>query len=755
MADFESAARRLAADQSKLRSKARANRNGGGALSAKAKREAERRRKREEERRKERERTKKRAERVGRYMAGCDRELGVVRSLSGAPTAEGGIGGGAAGGEGRAGGDDDDEVKVVKVVPPKPPPPASTVGLFGGSGAASAVAAAVAAWPGASSTGLMLATSSVHGDGDKIALPPSVLAVLAERGMMEGAGGGRQPLTFRIGVLRDGYAFPSSKEMIAMMESDGGEDGNDMDEDENDDMDVDGSNHDDGGGDGGTSYEPTRTGPYLSELSRRYVSYTHGTVVEFTQEEGHVGLPAGIASALLDPQRRRRGRGDGEGDGGEQMESDSGEEGNDMDEDENDDDMDVDESNHDDGDGDGGTSYEPTRTGPYLSELSRRYVSYTHGTVVEFTQEEGHVGLPAGIASALLDPQRRRGGRGDEEGDGREQREEVEVPRTRTVDPAAAAASASEPTAMDDGEEGEESAAPAPAPASADGDAGSDERTPGHPAYGLFDVPACRVEVTLLRLPRGKRAKLIPTPESIKHGFYNLKDVKLVLEQSLIRTRATLSVGDVVHAWHRGTRFDLRVGGVQPAEWGAVSCIDTDIEVDIAAPEEEEEEGKGAAATGAPGEGGVAAPPAKKGKGLEGSAEGSAFAPGQGRRLTDDDDAAAAPSSPSAPSAPPASSSSSRPLPPEPPADLREGVVTVQVRGDGVAGRRRFLCSSATMGDVFAFAASLFGESPPASFRLVTRFPRRAFERAECSSQTMEEAGIQAGQEMFMVERTG
>mmetsp|Transcript_19525 Transcript_19525/g.36589 ORF Transcript_19525/g.36589 Transcript_19525/m.36589 type:complete len:653 (-) Transcript_19525:238-2196(-) len=652
MADFESAARRLAADQSKLRSKARANRNGGGALSAKAKREAERRRKREEERRKERERTKKRAERVGRYMAGCDRELGVVRSLSGAPTAEGGIGGGAAGGEGRAGGDDDDEVKVVKVVPPKPPPPASTVGLFGGSGAASAVAAAVAAWPGASSTGLMLATSSVHGDGDKIALPPSVLAVLADKGMMEGAGGGRQPLTFRIGVLRDGYAFPSSKEMIAMMESDGGEDGNDMDEDENDDMDVDESNHDDGGGDGGTSYEPTRTGPYLSELSRRYVSYTHGTVVEFTQEEGHVGLPAGIASALLDPQRRR-------------------------------------------------------------------------------------------------------GGRGDEEGDGREQREEVEVPRTRTVDPAAAAASASEPTAMDDGEEGEESAAPAPAPASADGDAGSDERTPGHPAYGLFDVPACRVEVTLLRLPRGKRAKLIPTPESIKHGFYNLKDVKLVLEQSLIRTRATLSVGDVVHAWHRGTRFDLRVGGVQPAEWGAVSCIDTDIEVDIAAPEEEEEEGKGAAATGATGEGGVAAPPAKKGKGLEGSAEGTAFAPGQGRRLTDDDDAAAAPSSPSAPSAPPASSSSSRPLPPEPPADLREGVVTVQVRGDGVAGRRRFLCSSATMGDVFAFAASLFGESPPASFRLVTRFPRRAFERAECSSQTMEEAGIQAGQEMFMVERTG
>mmetsp|Transcript_19526 Transcript_19526/g.36593 ORF Transcript_19526/g.36593 Transcript_19526/m.36593 type:complete len:651 (-) Transcript_19526:238-2190(-) len=650
MADFESAARRLAADQSKLRSKARANRNGGGALSAKAKREAERRRKREEERRKERERTKKRAERVGRYMAGCDRELGVVRSLSGAPTAEGGIGGGAAGGEGRAGGDDDDEVKVVKVVPPKPPPPASTVGLFGGSGAASAVAAAVAAWPGASSTGLMLATSSVHGDGDKIALPPSVLAVLADKGMMEGAGGGRQPLTFRIGVLRDGYAFPSSKEMIAMMESDGGEDGNDMDEDENDDMDVDESNHDDGGGDGGTSYEPTRTGPYLSELSRRYVSYTHGTVVEFTQEEGHVGLPAGIASALLDPQRRR-------------------------------------------------------------------------------------------------------GGRGDEEGDGREQREEVEVPRTRTVDPAAAS-SASAPTAMDDGEEGGESAAPAPAPASANGDSG-EERTPGHPAYGLFDVPACRVEVTLLRLPRGKRAKLIPTPESIKHGFYNLKDVKLVLEQSLIRTRATLSVGDVVHAWHRGTRFDLRVGGVQPAEWGAVSCIDTDIEVDIAAPEEEEEEGKGAAATGATGEGGVAAPPAKKGKGLEGSAEGTAFAPGQGRRLTDDDDAAAAPSSPSAPSAPPASSSSSRPLPPEPPADLREGVVTVQVRGDGVAGRRRFLCSSATMGDVFAFAASLFGESPPASFRLVTRFPRRAFERAECSSQTMEEAGIQAGQEMFMVERTG
>merc|ERR1719343_1048543 len=49
--------------------------------------------------------------------------------------------------------------------------------------------------------------TSIHGDGDKIALPPSVLASLNETGMLEDA---RGPLTFRIGVVDPEYKFPAS-----------------------------------------------------------------------------------------------------------------------------------------------------------------------------------------------------------------------------------------------------------------------------------------------------------------------------------------------------------------------------------------------------------------------------------------------------------------------------------------------------------------------------------------------------------------
>lgn len=43
---------------------------------------------------------------------------------------------------------------------------------------------------------------------------------------------------------------------------------------------------------------------YLAELRYKYLSYTHCTVVEFTQEEGYVGIPLPIASALLDAKNQ-------------------------------------------------------------------------------------------------------------------------------------------------------------------------------------------------------------------------------------------------------------------------------------------------------------------------------------------------------------------------------------------------------------------------------------------------------------------
>ena len=96
--------------------------------------------------------------------------------------------------------------------------------------------------------------------------------------------GSSSPWTFRVGVLNPDYSFPASlamRNLKAPLEDSMAED----------------SDEDDGG-------MKKRT-EYLEELSYKYVSYSHATVVEFTQDEGHVGLPVSIAAALLSPQRRR------------------------------------------------------------------------------------------------------------------------------------------------------------------------------------------------------------------------------------------------------------------------------------------------------------------------------------------------------------------------------------------------------------------------------------------------------------------
>ena len=220
---------------------------------------------------------------------------------------------------------------------------------------------------------LRLQPTSIHGDGDKIALPPSVLKRLTEFDGND-AERGSSPWTFRIGLLRPGYVFPESRELKEMKHSP-----EDQEEMENSDDDEE-----------ETTAE--RRAPYLAELSHKYIAYTHGTVVEFTQDEGHVGLPASIASALLDPTRRR-------------LEND-----------------------------------------------------------------------------------------------------ETAIPVTRTVDPASSSDDKTEPDV-------------------------EEEKTPGHLAWGVFDVPKVEVEVTLLTLPKGKACILVPTEEAVQNGFYGLKDIKLVLEQ--------------------------------------------------------------------------------------------------------------------------------------------------------------------------------------------------------------------------------
>jgi hypothetical protein len=224
--------------------------------------------------------------------------------------------------------------------------------------------------------------------------------------------------------------------------------------------------------------------------------------------------------------------------------------------------------------------------------------------------------------------------------------------------------------------------------------------------------------------------------EAIRNGFFNLKDVKLVLEQSLIRTRATLSKNDTVHTWHRGIKFDLQVASVVPSDYQAISIINTDLEVDIGANEEFEQEQKEADA--------IKATTNKEQK------ETSVFASGKGHVLS-------GPSS----TATETTKEATLPLSPavellaEPPVDQTEGVCTVQIRGDGANGRRRFDVNLASLQDLFAFAASLKTNRDASSFRLVTRFPRRVFtlEEGASSAKSLADCGISTGQELFMLEQ--
>ena len=439
---------------------------------------------------------------------------------------------------------------------------------------------------GSAGSSLMLQPTSIHGDGDKIALPPSVLETLTSASSnSDDMLGGGNPWTFRIGILNPDYTFPAS--------------------------------------------------PLVQTLTP-------------PKEESETNM-----------------------------------------------DIDGDDSDSDDEQDQGAKE-------AYLDELSHKYLSYTHCTVVEFTQEEGYVGIPRHIAAALLDPKNQR-----------KELSKTAIPTTRTKDPASAAAMTDDDMQQD----GKDVVVPVP----------QGDSTPGHLAWGAFDIPDAKLEITMVKLPKGRGCTLTPTKEAVMNNFYGLKDVKLVLEQSLIRTRATLSVGDEVSTWHRGKEFKLLVSKIIPATYQAVTCINTDIEVDIGEVESEEKTSEPAAVETT-------------------NEKETGFRLGGGKTIASSQPTPAS-------SAPAISSPSATPdLIPEPPSDQKEGVCTVQIRHGGGHGKRRFAIETATLRDLFAFAASLMNRSDY-TFQLVTRFPRREV-RMDAANETMtlRDAGLEQGQELFLVE---
>lgn len=331
------------------------------------------------------------------------------------------------------------------------------------------------------------------------------------------------------------------------------------------------------------------------------------------------------------------------------------------------------EEQDDDGD-------ETLETTAYLDELDHRYLAWTHATVVEFTQDEGFLGLPSAVAAVLTDSARG-----------------VPIPVTRTVDPSMDVDD--KPTNHDDE---------------------NDEKTPGHLAWGMFDIPDIPIEISLVQLPKGQACSFVPTSQAIKNGFYKLNNVKLVLEQSLIRTRAVLSVGDVVSTWHRGVQYDLQVKHVKPHHCRAILCINTDLNIDFVETQDPTPS--------------ISQPlPTLNGHTLAGSPAPTTIVP---------------PNLNNTPLPLPQIG-----LPPEPELGA-PNVCTIQIRNPfhNSKTQRRFDITTATMAHLFTLANSLLER--PDSFQLATRMPRRVFVFDTNHSITLQQAGMQAGgQELLWMER--
>jgi len=263
-----------------------------------------------------------------------------------------------------------------------------------------------------------------------------------------------------------------------------------------------------------------------------------------------------------------------------------------------------------------------------------------------------------------------------------------------------------------------------------------ESKTPGHPAYGLFPVPVSPIEVTLVTsLPLGEKCTIQPTLTAIENGFYNLKNVKAALETSLMRTRGSLNVGDLMHCWFRGKKFDLTVQKVHPSDVGAISCVNCDIEVDIApAPNPNPNPNSGT---------NTSDNSTSNSNSNSNECESESVDDVDTNMSTNIQD----------------NTTLSKPqfchdLPPEPDAgNGNENVIDIQIRGGGGKSARRRFESASTIHDLFNFAMNedLSDGLGLGAFHLVTRFPRRVLNDVDKGRQLKD---LNLGkQEMFLVEK--
>ena len=126
-------------------------------------------------------------------------------------------------------------------------------------------------------------------------------------------------------------------------------------------------------------------------------------------------------------------------------------------------------------------------------------MSYTYATVQEFTQDEGFVGIPSIIAQTLCIPK--------------------EVPTIRTVDPSTQINSPRVVERMEldnNGKDGKEHNT------MLDANMDNEEKTPGHIAWGAFDVPNLDVEICMVTLPKGEALQFSAVSKCIYIIFFTI-----------------------------------------------------------------------------------------------------------------------------------------------------------------------------------------------------------------------------------------
>ena len=273
------------------------------------------------------------------------------------------------------------------------------------------------------------------------------------------------------------------------------------------------------------------------------------------------------------------------------------------------------------------------------------------------------------------------------------------------------------------------------------------------------------VRVSYRRLPRGTYCKLQPKSQDFQGELASEAgvDLRALLETAMTR-RCTLSVGDEVVVSNARTSggsggteppegfhsrsYALRCVEVQPDDAGAVSLMETDIEVDIAPSEDYEAAMRRVAEAEAARVAAAAEAAARDADAARAAARAAAEAQAEREKQASEMRAAEARAAAfraaahaSLPPEPDPESESGENLETE--SELKKRAVVVTARfafPDGATRTRRFRASD-PLASAFAFVRALGGASEREAFDLVTRFPRAVIREPSGEAAARETVG--------------